>query len=248
VRLPAPLLEREPMPELLDASAILHDLDEGLARFRPALEAAGFRCVERLREVGPDDDRAPLVVVMGGPMGVYEADRYPFLAAEQDLLRARLAAGRPSVGICLGSQLLAAAAGSTVRKGAHGTFVGVEPVHRFPAALNDSLLREVPDAFDVVQWHGDTFDPVPGMQLFQGAPYPAQGFRVGRSVGLQFHPELGPEDFQSWVESTAGALRESGRDPDALLTQGLPRLRAGLPVLDRLLHALARDGRRFACP
>jgi len=82
--------------------------------------------------------------------------------------------------------------------------------------------------------------------LFGGDPYPAQGFRVGRSVGLQFHAELGPEGFRAWVEGSAGALRRSGRDPEALLSSGVPRLTTALPVLDRLLEALARDARTAA--
>ena len=97
--------------------------------------------------------------------------------------------------------------------------------------------------FDAVHWHGDTFEPIPGRPLFRGETYPAQGYRVGRSVGIQFHAELGPDGFRDWVESSREDLRRSGRDPDALLSTGLPRLSAALPVLDQLLLALARDAR-----
>ena len=162
------------------------------------------------------------------------------------MLRARLAAGRPSIGLCLGAQLLAAAAGSRVFRGARGKVVGVGPVARVGPA-EDPLLRELPDTFDAVHWHGDTFEPVPGHLLFGGETYPAQGFRVGRSVGIQFHAELGPEGFRDWVEGSREDLRRSGRDPDALLAEGLPRLtRPALPVLDRLLEALALDARAAA--
>jgi GMP synthase (glutamine-hydrolysing) len=236
------------MPEPLDAVALLHASHEGLARLRHPLEAAGFRCTERLQDPRPEDARAPLLVVLGGPMGAYEADRYPFLAAEIDLLRARLVAGRPSIGLCLGAQLLAAACGSTVRRGEHGKVIGVGPVRRVPAALNEALVRRVPDTFDVVHWHGDTFDPVPGVQLFSGATYPPQGFRIGRSWGLQFHAELGPDDFRSWVEETAPQLERRGRNPRALLTEGLPRLEAALPVLDTLLRSLATEARAAVRP
>ncbi len=231
----------------LDVVAYVHEAHEGLARLRAPLERAGFRVVERFRSPDPAADvRAPLLVVLGGPMGVYEADRFPFLAVEEEVLRGRLAADRPSIGLCLGAQLLAAAAGSTVRKGERGKVIGVGPVRRLP--VEDPLLAELPDAFDVVHWHGDTFEPIPGVALFRGEPYPAQGFRLGRSVGLQFHAELGPEGFRDWVEGSSGALQRSGRDPDALLTSGLPRLTAALPVLDRLLEALARDARAAVVP
>jgi GMP synthase (glutamine-hydrolysing) len=230
----------------LDAVAYVHEPHEGLARLREPLERAGFRPLERFRAPDPEADaRAPLLVVLGGPMGVYDADRFPFLSAEQEVLRARLAAGRPSIGLCLGAQLLAAAAGSTVRRGDRGKVIGVGPVQRIGPA-DDPVLRALPDSFDVVHWHGDTFDPVPGTALFRGETYPAQGFRVGRSVGLQFHAELGPEGFQEWIEASAGALRARGRDPATLLSQGIPRLRAALPVLDRLLDSLARTARSEA--
>ena len=231
----------------LDVVTYLHEPHEGLARFRAPLERAGFRPVERLRAPDPAADaRAPLLVVLGGPMGVYDADRFPFLEVELDVLRARLAADRPCIGLCLGSQLLAAAAGSAVFRGARGMSIGVGPITR--TGLDDPLLREIPETFDAVHWHGDTFEPVPGRPLFRGEAYPAQGYRVGRSVGIQFHAELGPEGFRDWVESSAEDLRRTGRDPEALLAEGLPRLGAALPVLDRLLEALAREARAAAAP
>jgi GMP synthase (glutamine-hydrolysing) len=231
------------MTASLDAVAYLHEPHEGLARFREPLERVGFRPVERLRAPDPSADvRAPLLVVLGGPMGVYEADRFPFLAAEIAVLKARLDAGRPSIGICLGAQLLAAAAGATVFRGPRGKVIGVEPVTRV-GPVDDPLLQALPASFDTVHWHGDTFEPSPGLPLFRGDTYPAQGFRIGCSVGLQFHLELGPEGFREWIEGCSDELRRSGRDPEALLADGLPRLRAALPVLDRLLESLARDAR-----
>jgi GMP synthase (glutamine-hydrolysing) len=225
----------------LDVVTYLHEPHEGLARFRAPLERAGFRPVERLRAPDPAADaRAPLLVVLGGPMGVYDADRFPFLRVELDVLRARLAADRPCIGLCLGSQLLAAAAGSAVFRGTGGMSIGVGPITR-AGSSDDPLLQELPETFDAVHWHGDTFEPIPGRPLFRGETYPAQGYRVGRSVGIQFHAELGPEGFRDWVESSAEDLRRTGRDPEALLSGGLPRLAAALPVLDRLLQALARD-------
>jgi GMP synthase (glutamine-hydrolysing) len=229
------------MSELLDVVTYVHEPHEGLARFRAPLERAGFHPVERLRSPDPvADTRAALLVVMGGPMGVYDAAGFPFLETELAVLRARLAADRPCIGFCLGAQLLAAAAGSTVFRGPRGMSIGVGPVSR-AGPPDDVLLRDLPDTFDVVHWHGDTFEPTPGHPLFRGETYPAQGYRVGRSIGVQFHAELGPEGFQEWVEGSAEDLRRTGRDPDALLASGLPRLAAALPVLDRFLEALARE-------
>ena len=231
------------MTPALEVIAYVHEPHEGLARFQEPLERAGFRTVERFRAPDPVADvRAALLVVLGGPMGVYDADRFPFLEVELEVLRARLAEGRPSIGLCLGSQLLAAAAGSRVFRGPRGKVIGVGPIARV-GPPEDPLLRELPDTFDAVHWHGDTFEPVPGRLLFRGETYLAQGFRVGRSVGIQFHAELGPEGFREWVEGCREDLRRSGRDPDALLAEGLPRLAAALPTLDRFLDSLALDAR-----
>ncbi len=231
------------MSALLDVVTYVHEPHEGLARFREPLEHAGFRPVERFRAPDPvADARAPLLVVMGGPMGVYDAERFPFIGAEIDVLRARLAADKPSIGVCFGAQMLAAASGSTVFRGARGKVIGVGPITRV-GPPDEPLLRDIPDTFDAVHWHGDTFEPTPGRPLFRGETYPAQGFRVGRSVGIQFHLELGPDGFRDWVEGSRKELRRSGRDPDMLLAAGLARLGTALPVLDRLLNALARDAR-----
>ena len=236
------------MSARVDVVTYVHEPHEGLARFRAPLERAGFRPLERLRSPDPAVDAGvPLLVVMGGPMGVYDADRFPFLRAELDVLRARLAADRPCIGFCLGSQLLAAAAGSTVFRGPRGMSIGVGPITR-TGPSEDPLLRDLPDTFDTVHWHGDTFEPIPGLPLFRGEIYPAQGYRVGRSIGIQFHAELGPEGFQDWVESSRDHLRRAGRDPDGLLGSGLPRLTAALPVLDRFLEALAQEARAAVTP
>src|SRR5262249_61274663 len=121
------------------------------------------------------------------------------------------------------------------------------PVPPAPGARGPALA-EVPGTLDVVPGHGDTFHPVPGSALFRGETSPAQGFRVGRSVGLQFHAELGPEGFRAWVEGSAGPLRRSGRNPETLLADGLPRLTAALPALDRLLPAPAPRARAAPPP
>ncbi len=153
----------------LEVMIYVHEAHEGLARFRAPLELAGFRLVERFRAPEPEADvAAALLVVLGGPMGVYDADRFAFLAVELDVLRARLAANRPSIGLCLGAQLLAAAAGSTVHKGDRGMVIGVGPVLRL--GVDDPLLAQLPEVFDTVHWHGDTFEPVPGRRSSGGTP------------------------------------------------------------------------------
>ncbi|NPC86452.1 type 1 glutamine amidotransferase, partial [Pyxidicoccus fallax] len=114
-----------------------HEEHEGPGLLGPALEAAGFSLVTRFRSVRREDVSADLVVVMGGPMGVYEADQHPFLHEEQSLLTERLANELPCLGICLGAQLLASAAGAEVFPGKNGFEVGVAPVRWTQDALKD---------------------------------------------------------------------------------------------------------------
>lgn len=220
----------------------LHEPREDPSLLGRALEAEGFTLLSRLREVRPEDLSAPLLVSLGGPMGVYEADRYPFLGEELELMRKRLALGRPILGVCLGAQLLAAAAGTRVYPGAHGFRLGVSPIQQTEKASEDPVFGPMPAALEVVHWHGDTFDPVPGAQLLATAnPYDQQAFRVGRSYGLQFHPELDASDFGRWVEACPEDVRRAGRTVEEIAREDLPRLEASraerLALIARLVRA-----------
>jgi GMP synthase (glutamine-hydrolysing) len=111
------------MTALLDVVTYVHERHEDLARFREPLERAGFRPVERLRSPGPRrPTRAPqLLVVLGGPMGVYDAEAFPFLqVASSSVLRARLAADRPCIGLCLGPSCSRRPPDRAVFRGARG--------------------------------------------------------------------------------------------------------------------------------
>ena len=228
------------------AIILLHVPHEGAYRLRPALERAGFRVVERLGPPSPGDARAELVVLMGGPMGVYEADRHPQLAAELELLSARLRAGRPSLGICLGAQLLAHAAGARVFPGAAGLELGVMPVRVTDEGARDPLFAGIPAELPVAHWHGDTFEPVPGATLLASTGrYPQQAFRIGRSLGLQFHPELDVAALRGWLALHPEAPAQAGKSLAGIEAEELPRLEAAGAHLDRLLDnaaaALARS-------
>lgn len=192
-----------------------HVAHESGGRFERAAAARGWRT----RTLDATDAgavqaaaAADLLVVLGGPMGVYEADRYPFLAAELALLRARLAARRPVIGVCLGAQLIAAAAGAKVYPGDAGFEVGYGMLTRAPGADGHPLGRALPEAFPALHWHGDTFDPPPGATLLASSPrYPQQIFAVGDyALGLQCHLEVGREEIEAFVTGNAGDL---ARDP-----------------------------------
>ena len=140
------------------------------------------------------------LLVMGGPMSVNDEAKYPWLKAEDRLLKEALAADLPTLGICLGSQLIAKAAGGTVRRGPRKE-IGWYQVRLTPAARHDRLFREFPETVEVFQWHGEYFDTPPGaVNLASSALYQCQAFSIGRNVyGLLFHLEVTGPMVSEWV-------------------------------------------------
>lgn len=156
-----------------------------------------------------------LLIVMGGPMGVADVGnpRYPYLEPEVALLRGALAARQPVLGICLGAQLLAHAAGSRVypmtRPGPAGERrpareVGFAPVRYLGVDCEPALLGLQQEEI-VLHWHGDTFDlPAGAVRLAETDVCPNQAFRIGdHAFGLQFHPEVDAAMAQRWAEEDA---------------------------------------------
>ena len=188
-----------------------------------------------------------LVVVMGGPMGVADAGspKYPFLAAEIALLRRLIARDTPVLGICLGSQLLAAAAGARVylntRPSPDGKPIPVREVGWGPIDLHnvtEPALAGMPAQPLVVHWHGDTYDLPPGAVHLASTPVCRhQAYRIGRAFGLQFHPELERETIATWVREDADyVLGALGPEGGARILADTDRLYAGAqPIWDRLL-------------
>ncbi len=134
-------------------------------------------------------------------MGVYEQDRYPFLSQEIQLLKKAACSGVPILGVCLGSQILAAASGAKVYPG-HGKEIGWHPVRMTASAQNDEIFGGCPQEFMTFHWHGDTFDLPPGAELIaSSSAYKNQAFRVGsKTWGIQFHPEITEPMVRDWVE------------------------------------------------
>jgi GMP synthase (glutamine-hydrolysing) len=216
-----------------------HQRNEGEGRLGPALEAAGFELVHRFRGTQHDDVEAALVVVLGGPMGVYEADLHPFLHEERAVLAERLASDRPCLGLCLGAQLLASAAGAEVFPGRNGLEVGALPVRFTREAAEDPVFSAAPPRLLVPLWHRDTFSPVPGATLLASTDrYSQQVFRLGRSYGIQFHAELGADVFGQWLDEGREELAAAGKDV-GLLQAPLGKLRGAEPALGELLQRLA---------
>ncbi len=178
----------------------------------------------KTRLVGPDDslprdaDRdASGVVVLGGPMGVYEADRHPRLRDEMALLERAVAGGKPVLGICLGSQLLAAALGARVFRGP-GKELGWFDVTLQPGARDDAMLGAAPPRFAALHWHGDVFDlPAGARHLASSQQTVHQAFAHGRAWGLLFHLEAPPAQVAAMARAFPEELEEAGTSSEALL-------------------------------
>lgn len=196
--------------------AIRHIGFEDLGSFASPLKEAG--CDIEYVDVAERDPAtldplgADLLVVLGGPIGVYDHDAYPVVTNEIGLLRARLAADRPTLGICLGAQLMAAALGARVYPGP-AKEIGWSALELSDVAAPNPLavLRDVP----VLHWHGDTFDLPDGGTLLASTPLCAnQAFSRGPNVlGLQFHPEVLGARFEHWLLGHASELATAGIDP-----------------------------------
>jgi GMP synthase-like glutamine amidotransferase len=155
-------------------------------------------------DLGPED----IFVVMGGPMGVAELGdpTMPWLAAEVALLRERLARGWPNLGVCLGMQLMAHAAGAKVApmQDAAGARLREVGWGRLDFHGTDALTRGLPASIEVLHWHGDACGLPAGATLLASTKVcPVQMFRLGRSVGMQFHPEVDGPMAALWAEEDA---------------------------------------------
>lgn len=210
--------------------AIRHIGFEDLGYFHAPLAEAGY--LIRYHDVAADGLAATdligadLIVVLGGPMGVYEEDRFPFLAEEVRLIEKRIGSGKPILGICLGAQLIARAMGARVYPG-DTKEIGFAPVDLTPSG-QASPLGLLANSQPVLHWHGDTFDLPFGSDLLASTEaYRNQAFSAGPNVlALQFHLEAG-DGIDRWLTGHADELRLAAIDP-AGIREGVERHALGL--------------------
>lgn len=191
------------------ALAIRHVAFEDLGLVADALAGAGYRA--EYREAGVDRLEAEelvgadLLVVLGGPIGVYEEDAYPFLADEVAAVAARLQRRRPTLGICLGAQIMAKALGQRVYPSGLKE-LGWAPVS-LTAAGRASVLAAL-EGLSVLHWHGDTFDLPPGAaHLARTEAVANQAFTIDDfALGLQFHIEAQAGQLERWYIGHAGEI------------------------------------------
>ncbi|MFZ0272016.1 MAG: glutamine amidotransferase [Acidobacteriaceae bacterium] len=197
----------------LRATVITHVDFEDLGSLEPELVRAGYSvmtvnaCNSDLKSpLLRDND---LLIVLGGPIGVYERESYPFLEAELDLIRMRLSRKQRTLGICLGAQLIAAAAGAAVYPGAQGSEIGWKTIHAGrDAALYSEFSELLAPGLRLLHWHGDTFDmPRGAHHLAATDVYPNQAFAIERhALALQFHPEVIFRGLERWYVGHACEL------------------------------------------
>ena len=187
---------------------VKHVEDEGPGRLGEYFQALGWEILTvelyRGHTLPKTLDSAAGVVILGGPMNVYEEEAYPFLRDEDQFIKQVLREEVPFLGICLGAQLLAKARGAAVTKSPHKE-IGWFEAELTEAGERDCLFHGLPGALSVFQWHEDTFAvPVGASLLATSELCRNQAFRVSNSAyGLQFHPEVTQEMVLAWARKEA---------------------------------------------
>jgi len=201
------------------ALILTHVTFEGIGSLEAPLRDRGFSIetinVASVRFPVQEAESCDLLVVMGGPIGVYDQRDFPFLQEEITCIRKRLDAHSPTLGICLGAQLMAAALGAHVYPGDCGAEIGWSPIQ---AAVNPGA-QQVPPWFlpllapelHLLHWHGDTFDLPEGcFHLAKSERYINQAFAVGNyALALQFHPEVTESGMEQWYVGHSCELRHA---------------------------------------
>jgi GMP synthase (glutamine-hydrolysing) len=209
--------------------AVVHYSRAAAGVFAEPAAAAGHQLVEWLphEQPAPAHDGFGAAMVFGGPMNVDEEHAHPWLRAEKRFLRDLLERGTPTLGVCLGSQLVAEAAGGQVRR-ADRPEIGWHQIELTPEGEADSLLGVLPERFESFQYHHYEWLEPPGAVTLARSALALQAFRLGeRPVwGLQFHPEVTELDLRSWFDDWHHdpVAVATGLDPEALRAESAGKI------------------------
>ncbi|MGA2526500.1 MAG: gamma-glutamyl-gamma-aminobutyrate hydrolase family protein [Smithellaceae bacterium] len=186
---------------------------EGLGNIEEWINAKGYSLSSTRfynKEVPPKLDDIDWLIIMGGPMGAYEENLYPWLAAEKRFIGQAIKQGIKVLGICLGAQLIAAAIGAKVYPNAHKE-IGWFPINLTKDGKTSKLFRGLPAEIIAYHWHGDTFDlPFGAKHLAESTACKNQAFSYKNHVlALQFHLDVRKDNIEEWVQSGAEELIEA---------------------------------------
>ncbi|MFZ0244955.1 type 1 glutamine amidotransferase [Candidatus Binatus sp.] len=161
------------------------------------------------------------LIVMGGPMGVDQTDRHPWLRDEMRLIEDAVKLNLPVLGVCLGAQILAVALGAKVDRNPNGKEIGWHPIKLGDSAKDDRLMRDLPETLTPFHWHGDIFDLPPGAALLASSEKtPCQAFRHGdKAYGFQFHFEVTREGVSAMADAFAKELNRENIAADRMIAQ-----------------------------
>lgn len=192
----------------------------------------------------PSSGEFDLLVVMGGPMNIYEYDKHPWLKAEKKAIGKALESDRAMLGVCLGAQLIADVLGGPVTRNPYKE-IGWYEVRTTEEAGEEPVFKHFPETFMAYHWHGDTFAVPPGaISVAETGPCPNQGFVYDRKVvGLQFHIETNFESMHALIENCADEI-ESGpyiQDAETMRQKAQKHLPAMRPLIDGLLDGLTKE-------
>ena len=198
--------------------ASVHQDDAGPVVFGEVIRELGHELVDWRPTDGPLPDGADAVIVLGGAMDLDEEEEHPWLRPERDWIRSLFDAGVPTLGVCLGAELLAAAAGWRVTRLPRSE-IGWYEVELTPEAAADPLLSAAPSRFPAFQWHSYAAEPPEGAAVLAASPTCAQAFRVAeRAWGIQFHAEVDSATIEHWLVDGQDDedVREVNLDLDAV--------------------------------
>jgi GMP synthase (glutamine-hydrolysing) len=220
------------------AVCLQHVPFEGPGAFATALTERG---VSLERYLVPQDglpkDAGDVLIVMGGPMSVNDPD--PWIAEETEFIRSIMLAGKPVIGVCLGSQFMAKALGATVRPG-KALEIGMTAVRLTTEAKQDPVFRTLPESFEVFEWHGEVFDlPNHCVPLVGSGIAPLQAFRyAAHAYGLLFHLEMEENGIESLSRECASDLTKAGLNAHDVKAATIPHLSQLHKMADQLIGHL----------